>query len=648
MPRRAPYRWLMVLLLATYALVGGPAHAADTTETKAKQIWQLLDYVAVDYGGAVNNGTVLKVSEYAEMQEFAATDERQLGELPSQNDKGRLLQQATELRRAVANKADPATVAQMAHVLSSAVQKAYPFQVAPAAIPDLARGAQVFQSQCAACHGSQGRGDGPLAASLNPKPTALAEHLRARERSLFALHQIISNGVPGTAMQGFGSLSDEDRWALAFFVGTLPYAQSDKTEGAKLWQTNVQARQTVANLDALAQTSEHVLANRLDEPSAKALTAYLRANPSALEANKQKGTAIAKAKLGDSVVALQSGDRASAAKLALSAYLDGFEPVEPALATRNRPLFEKIEAAMVSYRALVANGTPAEVQTANQRLQGLLNEADKALAPSENDAVAAFIGALTILLREGLEALLVVVAMLAFLKKAERRDVVVYVHAGWMAALAAGGITWGVATYLVGVSGASRELTEGFSSLFAAVVLLGVGMWMHQKSVAGRWQIYLKEKLSSALNKRTAWFLFSLAFVAVYREVFETVLFYAALWTEGNGWPLLAGLGTGMALLALLAVLLLRTSARLPIGQFFAASSMLVAVLAVILAGKGIAGLQEAGLLHTSPIAIPRIDLLGIYPSWQTVLAQFVVLLTTVVAFTINLRSTRQMATRRS
>ncbi len=648
MPCRTPYRWLMALLLATYALISGPALAADSTETKAKQIWQLLDYVAVDYGGAVANGTVLKASEYAEMQEFVATAERQLGELPSKTDKARLLQQATELRRAVANKADPAIVAQLAHALSSAVQKAYPFPVAPAAVPDLARGAQLFQAQCAACHGMQGNGDGPLATSLNPKPTALAEHLRARERSLFALHQIISNGVPGTAMQGFGSLSDEDRWALAFFVGTLPYVQSDKTAGAKLWQTNGQARQTVANLEALTQTSEHVLADKLDEPSAKALTAYLRANPSALDANKPKGTAIAKAKLGESVVALQNGDRATAAKLALSAYLDGFEPVEPALATRNRPLFEQIEAAMVSYRALVANGTAADVQAAHQRLHGLLDEADKVLAPSENDAVAAFIGALTILLREGLEALLVVVAMLAFLKKAERRDVAVYVHAGWMAALAAGGITWGVATYLVGVSGASRELTEGFSSLFAAVVLLGVGMWMHQKSVAGRWQIYLKEKLSSALNKRTAWFLFSLAFVAVYREVFETVLFYAALWTEGNGWPLLAGLSTGMALLALLAVLLLRTSARLPIGQFFAASSMLVAVLAVILAGKGIAGLQEAGLLHTSPIAIPRIDLLGIYPSWQTVLAQFVVLLTTVVAFTINLRSTRQRATRRS
>ena len=640
---RATYRWLMTLLLATCALIGGPNYAADTTELKAKQIWQLLDYVAVDYGGAVANGSVLKASEYAEMQEFAATAERQLGELPDQTDKGILLQQASALRAAVAANADPVSVAKLAHALSSAVQKTYPFPVAPTAMPVLAKGGQLFQAQCAACHGQQGRGDGPLAASLNPKPTALADHTRARERSLFALHQIISNGVQGTAMQGFGALSDEDRWALAFFVGTLPYAQSDKDEGAKLWQANAQVRQTVASLDALTQTSEHVLADKLDVPSAKALTAYLRANPNALNVNSPKGTAIAKAKLSESVTALLAGDRAGATKLALSAYLDGFEPVEPALATRNRPLFEKIEAAMVSYRALVAKGAPTDVQTAQQRLQGLLDEADKVLAPSEDDAVAAYVGALTILLREGLEALLVVVAMLAFLKKAERQDVVVYVHAGWIVALAAGGITWAVATYLVGVSGASRELTEGFSSLFAAVVLLGVGMWMHQKSVAGRWQVYLKEKLSSALNKRTAWFLFSLAFVAVYREVFETVLFFAALWTEGNGWPLLAGLGTGIVLLALLAIILLRTSARLPIGQFFAASSLLVAVLAVVLAGKGIAGLQEAGLLHTSPIAIPRIDLLGIHPSWQTLLAQLAVLFTALVAFAFNLRSKRQI-----
>jgi high-affinity iron transporter len=296
---------------------------------------------------------------------------------------------------------------------------------------------------------------------------------------------------------------------------------------------------------------------------------------------------------------------------------------------------------MVAYRAMLANGSLAQLQGAEQTLQRLLDEAQQTLAPSADDALAAFIGALTILLREGLEALLVVVAMVAFLKRAERRDVLVYVHAGWASALVAGGMTWLGATYLVGVSGASREMTEGFSSLFAAVVLLGVGMWMHQKSVAGRWQIYLREKLSAAMNKRTAWFLFSLAFIAVYREVFETVLFYAALWTEGNGLPLLAGLGTGVVLLAIVAAVLLRTSARLPIGQFFMASSLLVAVLAVVLAGKGIAALQEAGLLHTSPIAIPRIDVLGIYPSLQTLLAQAAVLLAIVIAFVLNVRSAR-------
>lgn len=379
------------------------------------------------------------------------------------------------------------------------------------------------------------------------------------------------------------------------------------------------------------------------EPSAKALTAYLRGNPGVLEANISKETSMARLKLAESVATLRGGDRPGAMKLALSAYLDGFEPVEPALATRDRPLFERIEGAMVSYRAMVANRTLEEVEAGEKRLQALLTEADSVLAVSDSDGPAAFVGSLTILLREGLEALLVVVAMIAFLKKADRRDMAVYVHAGWIAALAAGGATWAVATYLVSVSGVSRELTEGFSSLFAAVVLLGVGMCMHQKSVAGRWQIYLKEKLSSALNKRTAWFLFSLAFVAVYREVFETVLFYTALWTEGNGWPLLAGLGAGVALLALIAVVLLRTSARLPIGQFFAASSVLVAVLATILAGKGIAGLQEAGLWHASPIAIPRIDLLGIYPSWQTVLAQLAVLLMAVVAFGVNVRSARRV-----
>src|SRR3546814_10636427 len=80
-------------------------------------------------------------------------------------------------------------------------------------------------------------------------------------------------------------------------------------------------------------------------------------------------------------------------------------------------------------------------------------------------------------------------------------------------------------SYVIGISGASRELTEGFGSLIAAVVLLSVGIWMHGKAQADQWQRYIREKLSRALSRQSAWFLFGLAFIVVYREVFETILF---------------------------------------------------------------------------------------------------------------------------
>ncbi len=638
--------WLNVLaLLGCLALATLVQATEPDQQTKAKQLWQLLDYLAVDYGGAVRDGKVISASEYAEMQEFALTAQQQLDELPSTAAKADMLQRVAQLRSAVTAKAEAPAVAQLAHGLADDVQKAYPFPMAPAAVPDVQRGAALYQQQCAACHGVSGHADGPSAAKLEPPPTDLTDSERAAQRTPFALHQIISSGVAGTAMASFGTLPEADRWALAFFVSSLSYSDTDKTAGAKLWQPGSPARQAIPDLSALSQTSQQALTQRLgDANAARELSAYLRANPAQVEAAPQERTAIAKTRLGQSVDAVRAGDRAAARKLALSAYLDGFEPVEPALAARDHALLENIESSMMAFRAEVQNGSVEQVQASADHLLALLNQADTALAPSQSDAWATFVGAFTILVREGLEALLVVVAMIAFLKKAQRQDVLVYVHAGWLSALAAGGATWFAATYLVSISGASRELTEGLSSLFAAAVLLGVGMWMHRKSVAGRWQTYLHQKMSSALTRRTAWFLFSLAFIAVYREVFETVLFFAALWTDGNGWPLLAGLASGIAVLGVITVILMRTSARLPIGKFFAASSVLIAVLAVVLTGKGVAALQEADWVHATPVAFPRIDLLGMFPTWQTLLAQLVVLALVLIAYFAN---TRPMASDR-
>lgn len=638
-------RFLLVLCVGLFwlgsAIAQTPSPGADEGP---RQLWQLLDYVAVDYGGAVDKGAVTSESEYAEMRDFTANAVTQAQGLPPHASKAALVDAASKLQAAVAAKADAAEVARLAHAAEALLVAAYPIPVAPKALPDLKKGAALFQAQCASCHGNVGGGDGPLAAKLDPPPIAFTDRERARSRSLMALYQVVSQGVTGTSMPSFAALPDEDRWALAFFAGTLSHDAGMRERGKQLWKRDAAARKEFADLAAVTTLTEVAAAGRIGPDAARDVTAFLRSHPeAAAAAGNAGGLTLSRTRLEESLAAIRKGDKPAATRLALSAYLDGFEPLEPSLSARNKALLTEVENGMLAYRSAIASGTLAQAEAAAQKLDYLFAEVEKELGGETADPLTTFVGSLTILLREGLEALLIVVGMVAFLKKANRPDVLRYVHGGWVVALAAGGITWAVATYFVNISGASREVTEGLSSLFAAFVLLSVGLWMHQKSAAGRWQAYLKEKLSSAMSKRSAWALFGLSFIAVYREVFETVLFYSALSADGNGEALVGGLGMGVGLLAILAWAMLRTSARMPIGKFFSISSILVAVLAVVLAGKGVAGLQEAGWLGASPIIAPRIELLGMYPSAETVVAQLLVLLVAISGFVMNAYRARRL-----
>jgi high-affinity iron transporter len=291
---------------------------------------------------------------------------------------------------------------------------------------------------------------------------------------------------------------------------------------------------------------------------------------------------------------------------------------------------------MLAYRSAASSGDVAQADAVGKELTQLFTLVEAELGDAKADPMTTFIGALTILLREGVEALLIVIGIVAFLRKAQRQDVLPYVHGGWAGALVAGVLTWAAATYLVTISGASREVSEGVGSVFAALVLLSVGLWMHQKSSAGRWQEYLSEKLSAAMTRKTAWSLFALSFIAVYREVFETVLFYSALAADGNGGALLGGFSAAVVLLAIIGWALLRSSARMPIGKFFSFTSGFVAVLAVILIGKGVAALQEAGWVGVTPISFPRIDILGVLPTAETLGAQALVLAILLAGFGFN------------
>ncbi|WP_293676214.1 FTR1 family protein [uncultured Phenylobacterium sp.] len=633
-----------MILLAAVVVFARPAAAQEAPP--AAVAWRLLDYIAVDYSGAVQGGRVVSELEYKEMQDFSAAVRTRLAELPDNPAKAGLVRETEQLAAQIDQKAPPEAVAKHAQQLASRLLAAYPTPVAPRRAPDLQRGARLYGEVCASCHGVTGRADGPGAKGLDPPVIAFTDAERARQRSLFGLYQVITQGLDGTAMGSFAHLSAEDRWALAFYVGAFAFDERAAQAGEGLLKQDPQLRARFSDLSAVTQATPAQLAQELGAARADQLTAFTRRHPEALAAQGAGTLVIARTKLQESLAAYQRGDRAAAESLALSAYLDGFEPVEPTLRARDGPLMARVEATMGELRASISrNAPPSEVAARVETLQQLFDEAEIALSPDRASAISSFLGAFTILLREGLEALLIVVAMVAFLRKAERPEVLPYVHGGWIAALVAGAGTWVAATYLISVSGASRELIEGFGASFSALVLISVGVWMHGKSQAEAWQHYIREKLTSALSKRSAWFLFLLAFVVVYREVFETILFFTALWSQGGRTGLIAGALVAMALLTVIAWILLTYSRKLPISRFFAYSALLIAGLAIVLAGKGVAGLQEAGVLGVRPLpAVPRIEILGVYPTWEGVLAQLAAAAILIVGFWNAGRQARKTA----
>jgi high-affinity iron transporter len=447
-------------------------------------------------------------------------------------------------------------------------------------------------------------------------------------------------------MQSYAHLPAEEKWALAFHAGRFAYPDQLAAEGKQIWESDASLRARIPDLTTLVSLTPAALAREIGAAKADPVRAYLRSHPEAVAASGTGSLDIAREKLRQSLAAYEKGDRALAEKLALAAYLDGFEPVEPVLSARDPGLMTRVERAMAELRAAIGRERPAaEVRGRIEDLDSLFDEAETALSPESGSWTSTFVGAFMILLREGLEALLIVIGMLAFLRKADRPEMIRPVHYGWASALVAGFATWWAATHLITVSGADRELTEGFGSLLAALILLFVGIWMHGKAQADEWQNYIKAKVGQALTRRSGWFLFGLAFIAVYREVFETILFYTAMAAQGAEGALLAGAAVAALCLTLIAIAMIRFSRRLPIAKFFGYSSALIAVLAVVLAGKGVSALQEAGMIDVTPTAgVPTISILGLSPTVESIMAQIVTLVILIAGFAYNRREKRTVA----
>ncbi len=593
-----------------------------------QQLLQLIDYVGVDYAGAVDDGKVVNEAEYAEMLDFTAGISQQLIDLPepeisSGNIKSELVEHSKTLSLWVQQKESAKKVNQLTSQMHHKIITAYQIVVVPRKQPDLSKARQLYADNCASCHGVEGFGDGPAAAGMEPPPINFRDIERYKQRTLYGLHSTITQGVSDTSMQAYNQLSDEDRWSLAFYIGGLAVPATD-----------VEFNESpLLNINKLTITTPDQAEDLYGEQGAKVM-AYLRHHPDVFYDN-ESNLSFAKKRLADVITAYKDNEPKKAYKYAVEAYLEGFELVEQNINAFNKPLRIEIETSMTGLRNKIRAGESIEIIEAEIALiNSKLDIAEELLSSKSLSGGAAFASAFFILLREGLEALLIVAALAAFLVRTKRRDGLRYIHMGWISALALGLLTWWASVSLINISGASREITEGVAAIVATLVLLYVGFWMHDKTSAAKWKKFIDDSMHKALTSGTLWTLTGLSFIAVYREAFETILFYQALWaqTDQAGQSMaLSGFLTAVAVLAVLGWLIMRYSVRLPLRQFFAVTGGLMFVLAIIFAGKGIAALQEAGLIVSSPVNFFRIDLLGIYPNLQGLLVQLGLIILAII-----------------
>ena len=440
----------------------------------------------------------------------------------------------------------------------------------PTVPPSVARGQVVFAQACASCHGPAGRGDGPAGKGLTPPPADLTDPAEMRTVTPVDLFRKVTIGVPGTAMPSFdGKLSEADRWAVAAYVPTL-------------------------------------------RSESKLVAAF----------------ATVRARL-DTAVANRSADQVFDAYLA-------FEQVETDVRARNSPLAGELEDEFANLRTRAAAGASGpELNGIHERILAGLERAEREVADRDS-RTNLFLESLGITLREGFEAILIIGALMAFLTKARaverRRDVA---WGAWLAVLASLATFAGV-ELLFEVTSNQREALEGWTMLLAVVVLFYVSYWLLSKVEADKWSSFVRDRVKNALSSGSRWALAGVAFLAVYREGFETILFYKALLTSGSTGGVVAvvvGFAVGCVGLVLIYLAINLFGMRLPLRPFFAITGGLLYYMAFVFAGKGIAELQNAGVVGMSPVEWgPRLPALGVYPTAQSLCAQAALLVLALVA----------------
>jgi len=617
-------------LLAAFSQAGpAPAPQAELAPV-VQRIATTVQLAAQEYRVGVQGGRVVAPAEIEESLLFLAEARRTAERLPPdavQSTLGALDQLAASVRRS----ADPDSIAASAHALTAALAERYQVDLdqVPASAPSLARGAQVYQRDCAGCHGLGGRGDGPAGLGLTPPPSSLTDGVRLVSVSPLDFFRRITIGVAGTAMPAFETrLSTDDRWAAAAYATLLRYPAPSGDVPTALRVFGTTARMTDADIAAV-----------LGLPADQAGPTLAAVRSFHLQEYGEEASAVFAQvyRQVDSVLALAAAGQAAAAGAeAFEAYLT-FEQVESGVRGKDPALASGLEAAFATLRGRAGGGaTASELQTLRSELNSELARAERVLGKPMT-ATDLFVQSFVILLREGLEAILLIGALIAFLMKTgnaqRRRDI----HVGVIAAILVSLLTAVAFETVFRLYPASQEVLEGATMLVATAALFYVSYWLLSKMEVAKWNRFVKGKVQDALTSGSAFALPSVAFLAVYREGVETVLFYKALMVAGPPGgavlPVAAGIVLASVVLGVIYVLINRFGVKLPLKPFFGVTSAFLYYMAFVFVGKGIAELQGGGVIPITVVSwAPQIERLGMYRTVESLAAQGVLLILLLVA----------------
>ena len=322
--------------------------------------------------------------------------------------------------------------------------------------------------------------------------------------------------------------------------------------------------------------------------------------------------------LKDALEAFKNGNK-SKGQSKVKEFIQVWPTVEGDVSTRNSALYTKVE---TQTPIIMVKGIEKEYQ---EQLQGLITE----LSQIDTKAQYTFIDAMFILLREGVEALLIVLALVSSLKAANQKKGLRWVYAG-----AAAGILASVVS-----SGTNREILEGFVGIFAVIMMIGIGFWLHSKSSLKSWKDYIDRKMDIVLSTGSFVSMFVLSFLAVFREGAETILFYVGILPLISLQNLIIGIVSAVLILIVIALVLIYASSKIKIHQVFFVLTWTIYFLAFKMLGTSIHMLQVVGILPLHVVHfIPTMEILGIYANMEVFISQLILIVIIVIATLIKKR----------